>query len=59
MQIGAVVVRGGKPTFRDGLPDGWTMKSIRYQGPDANGAPLIVVEYRTKWGEDRLDCVPS
>ncbi|MCK6452300.1 MAG: hypothetical protein L6R19_15845 [Alphaproteobacteria bacterium] len=60
MQVGHVDVRGGKPVFREGLPDGWKLRQIRYQGPNERGQPLIVVEYTSKAGfHDKLDCVPE
>jgi hypothetical protein len=60
MQVGAVDVAGGIPRFRGGLPDGWTLRAIRYQGRNAQGQPLITVEYTSAAGfNDKLDCVPE
>lgn len=57
---GHVDVRGGVPTFRSGLPDGWTMRQIKYEGTDGRGRPKIVVDYTSKSGfNDRLDCFPE
>lgn len=57
---GHVDVRGGVPTFRSGLPDGWTMRQIKYEGTDGRGRPKIVVDYTSKGGfNDRLDCFPE
>lgn len=57
--MGQVDVRGGVPTFRGGLPDGWTMRQVRYEGTDGQGRPKIVVDYTSKAGfNDRLDCFP-
>ncbi|MGD9881055.1 MAG: hypothetical protein AB7F22_34930 [Reyranella sp.] len=57
---GHVDVRGGVPTFRSGLPAGWMMRQIRYEGTDGRGRPKIVVDYTSKGGfNDRLDCFPE
>lgn len=41
-----------------GLPDGWTLRSSYYAGPDHMGRPLIKIYYRSKsaWN-DLIDCV--
>jgi hypothetical protein len=60
MQVGAVDVAGGTPRFRGGLPDGWALRAITYQGRNAQGQPLITVEYTSAAGfNDKLDCVPE
>ncbi|MGZ9013094.1 MAG: hypothetical protein ACXW2L_12600, partial [Burkholderiales bacterium] len=60
MQVGAVDVRGGKASLRGGLPDGWALRAIRYQGTNARGQPLLTVENRSKAGfDDKLDCLPG
>jgi hypothetical protein len=57
--IGSVDVRGGVPTFRGGLPEGWTMRQVKFEGWDAQGRPKVVVDYTSKAGfHDRLDCFP-
>ena len=41
-----------------GFPDGWTVTSSRYAGPDYRGRPLIKITYRTSRGStDLIDCV--
>jgi len=58
--IGQVDVKGGVPTFRSGLPDGWTLRQIKYEGTDGQGRHKIVVDYTSKAGfNDRLDCFPK
>jgi hypothetical protein len=41
-----------------GLPDGWTVTSSQFAGPDYLGRPLIKIGYRTSRGStDLIDCV--
>lgn len=58
--VGAVEVRGGRPRFLGGLPEGWTLREIRPAGVYARGQPLLKVSYRSRAGMgDELDCVPK
>lgn len=58
--MGTVDVRRGTMTFHGGLPDGWTLRQIKYDGTDGRGRHKIVVDYTSKAGfHDRLDCFPK
>lgn len=54
MDIGILVMRGGRGTL-EGLPSGWTVRSISMIGP-----ALVAFDYTSAAGwHDRLDCVPQ
>ena len=41
-----------------GMPDGWTLLSVKYTGNDKEGRPLIKIAYRSKSGfNDLIDAV--
>ena len=58
MDIGVLVIRGGKPTLQ-GLPAGWKVRSVFVRSVNARGQPVVAFDDTSAAGfHDSLDCLP-